>query len=104
MYGVQEGLHLEDPECFNEFMEHEKVQGMLNGIRVNSSDATIEVIQDSSEMKNDYGKASSFILAAIGRNHEKNACSGKARRSLPQAPSPQIAGTPRRVKRISLGC
>ena len=70
---------MEAPECFNEFMEHEKVQAMLNGIRINSLIATIEIFQTSKEMKNDYEKASSFILAAIGRHHGKNVCSGKAR-------------------------
>ena len=70
---------MEAPECFNEFMEHEKVQGMLNGIRVNTLDATIEIIQASDELKNDYEKASAFILAAIGRHHEKNTRTGKAK-------------------------
>ena len=60
-------------------MEHEKVQAMLNGIRTNSLDATVEIIQASNKMKNDYKKASSFILAAIGRHNEKSICSGKAR-------------------------
>ena len=55
---VQEGLHLEDPERFSEFKEHEKVQGMLNGIRVNSLDATIEIVQANDAYKNDYEKAS----------------------------------------------
>ena len=63
---------MEDPERFNEFMEHEKVQGMLNGIRVNSLDTTIEIVQANDNYKNDYAKASAFILAAIGRHHEKN--------------------------------
>ena len=76
---VQEGLHLEDPERFSEFKEHEKVQGMLNGIRVNSVDTTIEIVQYNDVYKNDYEKASAFILAAIGRHHEKNACTGRAR-------------------------
>ena len=54
------------------------LQGMLNGIRQNSLDATIEIIQSNDELKNDYEKASAFILAAIGRHHEKNTRSGKA--------------------------
>ena len=70
---------MEDPERFNEFKEHEKVQQMLNGIRVNTLDASVEIIQSSDELKNDYEKASSFILAAIGRHHEKYARTGKAR-------------------------
>ena len=46
---------------------------------VYSFDATIEIIQASNEMKNYYEKSSSFILAAIGRHHEKNTRSGKVR-------------------------
>ena len=56
-----------------------KVQGMLNGIRVNSLDATIEIVQANNDYKNDYEKASAFILATIGRHHEKNARTGRAR-------------------------
>ena len=52
---------------------------MLNGIRLNTLDATVEIIQASDELKNDYEKASAFILSAIGRHHEKNARTGKAR-------------------------
>ena len=70
---------MEDPDCFNEFMEHEKVQATLNGFRINTLDAAIEIIQASNEMKNDYEKASSFVLAAIGRHHEKHVRTGKAR-------------------------
>ena len=59
--------------------EHEKVQQMLNGIRINTLDASVEIIQANDELKNDYEKASAFILSAIGRHHEKNARTGKAR-------------------------
>ena len=58
---------MEDPGRFNEFKGHEKVQGMLNGIRLNSLDATIEIIQSNDELKNDYENASAFILAAIDK-------------------------------------
>ena len=82
---------MKNPDRSNEFMEHEKVQVMLNGICTNSLDATLEIIQASNKMKNDYEKASSFVQAAIGRHHEKNTRSGK-RRSVSAAGTKPTGG------------
>ena len=51
---IQEGLALWDPDSFNSFLEHEKVQMVLDGICVNHLDATMEIIQADAAFKNGF--------------------------------------------------
>ena len=52
---------------------------MLNGIRANFLDSTIEIINADQKMKEDFALAQQFVLSAIGRHNEKTVRTGKAR-------------------------
>ena len=76
---VQDTLATEDKDRFSRWPEHETVQKMLGGISCEHLNATIEIIQADSILKNDFSLAQQHILNAIGRHHEKNIRSGRAR-------------------------